>query len=204
MSAKHACNAKTLPEQSRSLPCRQSSKPGPGSRTRTAHGVADVGARTKRLKHAGKHPSLHKATEANSRSTAAPIRQSLQNAKTAAEFQAVLAAAQEAYNQSEAEYDKAAAPANDATSNRDTAAQTYSNEKTAASQARNNADAALASEIEKAQAAADAGEKRAGKRPHDALDAKSNAAEKQKAYDEALNKAAAANDALCCSKGSRQ
>ncbi|MEE0168930.1 MAG: hypothetical protein U0I00_03580, partial [Eggerthellaceae bacterium] len=145
-------------------------------------------------------PSLHKAAEVNSRSTAALIRQSLQNAKTAAELQAVLAAAQEAYNQSEAEYDKAAAPYDNAVSNRDAAAQTYSNEKSAASKARDDADAALANEIEKAQAAADAGEKELANARTTLSDAKLNAAEKQKAYDEALNKATEANEALAAAK----
>lgn len=164
MSAKHACNTQTYTR----------TKAGASPVAKAASLVLAAGLALPTVLPTMAHAqsasstqestlSLHKA-EANSRSAAALIRQSLQNAKTAAELQAVLATAQEAYNQSEAEYDKAAAPYNNATSSRDAAAQTYLNAKSAANQARDNADAALASEIEKVQAAADAGEKELARR----------------------------------------
>ena len=111
MSAKHACNAQTY--------TRTKAGASPAAKAASLILAAGLALPTvlPTLAHAQNAsstqestPSLHKAAEANSRSTAALIRQSLLNAKTAAELQAVLAAAQEAYNQSEAEYDKAAAP----------------------------------------------------------------------------------------------
>ena len=112
MSAKHACNTQTYTR----------AKAGASPVAKAASLVLAAGLALPTVLPTMAHAqsasstqestlSLHKA-EANSRSAAALIRQSLQNAKTAAELQAVLAAAQEAYNQSEAEYDKAAAPYN--------------------------------------------------------------------------------------------
>ena len=59
-----------------------------------------------------------------------------------------------------------------------------------------NADNALASEISKAQAAADADEEKLANTRTALDDAKSNAAEKQKVYNAALEKVAKANDVL--------
>ena len=70
-------------------------------------------------------PSLSKAAEPSSRTANALIRQSLQNAKTTAELQAVLAEAEEAYNQAKTEYLAASEPYNAAAAKQAKAEQAY-------------------------------------------------------------------------------
>ena len=86
MSAKHACNAQTY--------TRTKAGASPAAKAASLVLAAGLALPTvlPTLAHAQNAsntqestPSLHKATEVNSRSTAALIRQSLQNAKTAAE-----------------------------------------------------------------------------------------------------------------------
>lgn len=91
MSAKHACNTQTYTR----------TKAGASPVAKAASLVLAAGLALPTVLPTMAHaqsasstqestPSLHKAAEANSRSAAALIRQSLQNAKTAAELQAIL------------------------------------------------------------------------------------------------------------------